>query len=168
LVRVDSSTKMCIVNPEARLIIGISVGLGGSLYPILFGTGTVLGCLGPLYVTAVRCAHQTGARPTEGPGLALAAGAIALGIVIATGRSRATRHDALIALAGALLGAGAYFARRPTALEGFDYDGSWLSIPLPVEPLALVSWAIAGSLVGLAAVSVARAVREAGLGRTER
>jgi hypothetical protein len=143
-----------------RIATGLAIAVSGSLYFLVFGGGTIMGCLGPLNVTAVRCAAHSGLRPTEGPGVGLVVASIALGILVAVARSRAAWPDVAAALAGAMLGAIAYFARRPIALQGPDYDGTWLTVPLPVEGWTLLFWTLAGALVGLAALASARAVRD--------
>jgi hypothetical protein len=55
---------------------------------------------------------------------------------------------------GLVVGSAWYLVTRPKVLEGPDYDGAWLSLPMPVELDALVAWALAGGLIGLLIASV--------------
>lgn len=142
-----------------RVAAGVVVAVLGSLGVLFFLGGTVAMCLGPLGVTAVQCAAHGGPLPTEGAWVPASVASVALGIIVAAGRLRAAAADAATALGGGAIGAIAYFARRPTTLDGPDYDGTWRSIPLPVEPWTLCWWAVAGALVGLAALAVARRLR---------
>jgi hypothetical protein len=145
-----------------RRLSGLAVALGGSLFALLFGGGTVAMCLGPLGVTAVRCAAHSGLAPTEGPWIGMIVSAIALGILVAIGRTGFGWREALAGLGGAVLGGVAYLVRRPLTLEGPDYDGTWLVIPLPVVQSTLLFWSLAGSLVGLAVLALWRATRNRG------
>jgi hypothetical protein len=145
---------------RARPVPALAIAVIGSLTALLFGGDQILACLGPLGVTAVRCAAHTGARPTEGPMVGMLIAANALALVIATARARVDWSETAATLGGAVVGAIAYVARRPLTLEGPDYDGTWLVVPLPVSGSALVSWTFAGAVAGLAVLAVARAVRD--------
>jgi hypothetical protein len=143
----------------ARVVLGAAIAIMSSLGVLLLG-GTVAMCLGPLDVTAVRCAASTGMLPTEGPAPAMLITSIALGVLVAFAEPRLARSDAVAVACGAASGAALYLLRRPTALEGPDYDGTWLSIPLPMEPVTVAAWAIAGLLVALTTVGMLRAARD--------
>ena len=69
------------------------------------------------------------------------------------------KRPLLAAACGAVAGVAAYLAMRPRSLEGPDFDGTWLSIPLPLEPVALVSWAPAGALMAMVLVRATEAIR---------
>ena len=149
-----------VMGMRTRAAVGLAVALGGSLYALMFAGGTVPSCLGPLGVTAVRCAAHTGLRPTEGAWGGMTIAAIALGILIAIARTRAGWSDAAAAIGGAGVGAIAYFARRPLAIEGPDYDGHWLVIPLPVSGWSLLFWTLGAALLGSRVLTVGRAIRD--------
>jgi hypothetical protein len=141
---------------RTRFFAGLLIALFGSLIALAYGGGSVGQCLGPLVVTAVRCAAHGGGIPTTGAVGAQLIVAWCAGLLTVVGLPRITVVVGG-ALAGAALGATAYHASRPLVLEGADFDGSWLSIPLPVEPWSMAIWAIAGgllALVGLRLISV--------------
>ena len=150
---------MCIVATKRRAVAAAIVGIVGSLSALLLGGGTIGACLGPLNVTAVRCAVRGGGLPTEGSSGAIITSAIALGILIAVARTRISRLDAIAAFGGAVAWAMAYVLRRPLTLEGPDFDGTWLVVPLPIVVGTLLAWAITGAIVGLAMIAVVRALR---------
>jgi hypothetical protein len=131
---------------------GFAVAAVGVFVALLFA-GQIGMCLGPLGVTAVRCANATGMLPTTGAWQPMLLGAIALGLLVAL-PIRFSRVHAVAGGAGLVVGSATYLLSRPTLLEGPDYDGTWLSIPLPIEPGTLVAWAIAGLLVGVATTAI--------------
>ena len=150
---------MYIVVIKRRAVAAAVVAIVGSLSGLVVGGGMVGACLGPLNVTAVRCAVRGGGLPTEGSWGAIITSAIALGLLIAVARTRISRPDTIAALSGAVVGAMAYILRRPLTLEGPDFDGTWLVLPLPVDFGTMLAWAITGGIVGLAMIAVVRAVR---------
>ncbi len=131
------------------------LGIGTAML-LLFGGGQVAACLGPLDVTAVRCAAATGLLPTQGNwGQLLVALVAASVLVVAPHRPGLLLPSILAAAVGALTGGALYLLTRPVALEGPDYDGTWLSIPLPMEPATLAASALAGALVAIVLVRLA-------------
>ncbi|HEU5205135.1 MAG TPA: hypothetical protein VFU17_12645, partial [Candidatus Limnocylindrales bacterium] len=66
---------------------------------------------------------------------------------------------ALLGGTGLVLGVAWYLVTRPTLLEGPAFDGTSLSLPMPIEIDALVAWALAGGLMGLVTASVWRRSR---------
>ena len=135
------------------MLLGISIAAAGSLFALLVGSGTIPLCLGPLAVTPVRCANATGIMPTAGAALPMTLMAIALGALVVVPPRRA-RLEALFGGLGLILGMALYLMVRPTVLEGPDYDGTWLSLPMPVELDAFVAAGIAGAFIGLVVASV--------------
>jgi hypothetical protein len=133
---------------RTRVILGIGIALAGSLVALAFGGGSIGRCLGPLGVTAVRCAAHGGGLPTTGAMGAQLVVAWCAGLLCAVGPPGA-RWSAGGALGGATFGVACYLAARQPALEGPDFNGTWLSIPLPIEPWSVVSWAVAGGLAAL-------------------
>lgn len=142
-----------------RPVTGIAVAFVGAMCALFLGGGTIPGCLGPLNVTAVQCAAHSGRLPTEGPLIGMIVAALALGLLVATWSGRPSRRDAYAGVAGLALGAAAYLVRRPAALQGPDFDGSWLSLPLPLEPVTLLWWTLAGAITAFAVLSAVRLLR---------
>jgi hypothetical protein len=138
-----------------RVALGVGVAAVGVVIALLFSGGTIPPCLGPVggpAITIVRCANATGIMPTVGTWLPLALVALALGAQVVV-PPRATRH-AMLGGIGLVVGSAWYLVTRPKVLEGPDYDGAWLSLPMPVELDALIAWALAGGLIGLLIASV--------------
>jgi hypothetical protein len=148
----------------SRVLAGIGVALVGSVVALLVGSPTIARCLGPLGVTPVRCAYHGGQLPTAGAAGALIVLAVGGGVLLAIG-ARPGRLAVITAVVAGAVGALGYLATRPTVLEGPDYDGTWLSLELPIEPWALVSWIAAGAVAVVVVVSAGSALRSAMLAR---
>lgn len=142
------------MNRPLRIRLALAVLLIGSgLSAWLFMGVQVGSCLGPLGVTQVQCVEATGIYPTAGWGTPMFAVTLALAAnVLLPGLMRPGGPVAIAALGGAAIGASAYLAFRPLRLEGLTSYGEFLSLPLPVDPPAVVAVAVAtatASVVGL-------------------
>jgi hypothetical protein len=135
----------------AIVLVGTSVGLFlGPRYPM---------CLGPLGVTMVQCATATGIVPTTGAGTLVFGLSLALAVgVLVPGRLLRHREVILGAAAAAIAGAWAYLVRRPTTTEGFDAQGRWLSVALPLDVVDVLFAVILGATAGAVAVAAALAL----------
>ena len=133
-----------------RATSGAAVAIVGTAYSLVFGGGTIPQCLGPLGVTMVRCVAH-GSSPADRSLVAAEVLVLccALGAIMAL-PARRTWIDGAAALLGLVAGPLVYALTRITSLEGPDYDGTWLVVPLPFDHWAIGLWAAAGCLLALA------------------
>ena len=140
----------------ATLLVALAIVIGGSTLALLFGGGSIAPCFGLVGgsgVSQLHCARVTGVPPTVGWFLPAILASLALGLLVIL-PIRRSRWEIVAGSVGLAVGAVVYLAARPKALEGPGSDGTWLSLPLPVEPDTLIASAVAGALVGLATASV--------------
>jgi hypothetical protein len=139
-----------------RFATGLTVALLGSFTALIFGGAQIGTCLG-LGVTVVQCAAHGGGLPTMGAVVPDVIVAWSVGLLVAMGAGLSGRN-LVPGTVGLALGVGWYFATRPTSILGPDYDGTWLVVPLPIEPASLVTWGISGLLLLLLTVCVGDAL----------
>ena len=135
-------------NWMRRVLIGAAVAIGGSAYSLVFGGGTFPHCLGPLGVTLVRCVAHGGRPPTDPLWPPMVIASCALGAIIAL-PARRSWIDGVAFVVGLIAGPLAFALTRTATLGGTDYDGTWLVVPVAVDPWAVAWWAAAGCLVAL-------------------
>ena len=129
------------------LVVAVLVVLGAIAVPFL-GTRIQM-CLGPIGVTAVQCAQASGGVPEVDLGLPLLELMILLATVVIVPVPAGRRLRVLVAgVLGGAIGAAAFLALRPLTMEGFASNGTWISIPLPLDPYALATAIIMGALLG--------------------
>ena len=148
------------MRPRSRTLLAGVVALVGVPVALVFGGGGVAMCLGPLDVTEVECAKQTGLHSNVGlgaPGLALVLALALFVLVPVAARDRLLAVGATVA--GALTAAVAFLVLWPTTLDGFDSKGQWLSVPRPLDAWALLTAIVAGAALGFALRAVLAVLR---------
>lgn len=148
------------MSQRTRLIVATIVALLGAAFTLVFGGGGVAMCLGPLNVTEVECAKNTGLFSNVGlgtPGLALT---IALALVVfipveVRDRARSVAGVVMGALAGGVL----FLALWPKTLDGLDSRGHWLSVPRPLDPWGLLTAVIVGAAIGFVVAALLTLLR---------
>ncbi len=146
------------------LIAGLLI-LVGVPVALIFGGGGVAMCLGPVGVTEVECARNTGLFSNVGLGpplLALVAAVALFALVPVPARDRLVVLGSTAA--GAVLGGVLFLALWPRTLDGLDSRGAWLSVPRPLDGWALLTAVIAGAALafGVAAgIAISRDRRAA-------
>jgi hypothetical protein len=147
-----------------RATVGIAILLAGGAIALVFGGGGVGTCLGPLGVTEVQCAKNTGMFSTVGLGMPWLALSVTLALIALVPVRRGERTKTVIAsAAGATAAALLYLALAPRTLEGFDSHGQWLTVGRPVDAWAVVTAFVVGAATGyVAAATLARRVRRPG------
>jgi hypothetical protein len=129
------------------LAAGSMVLLGIAAFAFLAGErGT---CLGPLGVTEVQCARATGIVPSLGAGVPILVASLAASIFVLAPVSADVRmRVAAAGILGGLVGGLAFLALRPVSMDGWTSGGSWISIPRPLDPNALVTAIVLGAFLG--------------------
>lgn len=136
------------MSRSARVLVAAVLVLLGATAALFFG-GRIGECLGPLGVTAVQCAQNSGIVPDVGLGLPFLALMISLATFVVVPVPTGRRLPVLVAgILGGVIGAAEFVVLRPLTMEGFDSSGSWISIPRPLDPYALATAVILGALLG--------------------
>ncbi|MCJ7711386.1 MAG: hypothetical protein MUQ32_11235, partial [Chloroflexi bacterium] len=153
------------MSTAARVLVAGILVLLGATAALFFG-GQVGMCLGPLGVTAVQCAQATGVVPDVGLGLPFLALMISLATFVIAPVPAGRRLRVLVAgILGGAIGAAAFLALRPLTMEGFDSNGTWISIPRPLDPYVLATAIILAALLGTIVMRLLPDVRRVRLAR---
>jgi hypothetical protein len=147
-----------------RMVIRAAVAIAGSGYSLVFGGATFPECLGPLGVTGVQCVAHGGRLPTDPLWPPMVVVSCALGALIAFPAKRSW-IDGVAGVGGVIAGVLISASIRTMTLEGPDYDGTWLVIPVPIDPWGVFMWAAAGFVVALVGTGLVRLGTELPPGR---
>lgn len=151
---------------SARILVAAVLVLLGATAALFFG-GRIGGCLGPLGVTAVQSARASGIVPDVGLGLPFMALMISLATFVVAPVPAGRRLRVLAAgILGGAIGAAAFLALRPLTMEGFDSNGTWISIPRPLDTSALATAVVFGALLGMIVLRRVPWVRRVRLARS--
>lgn len=139
---------------------GLAVLLAAGAFALLFGGGEIVACIGPIGVTPVECAANTGRLPHGTLAQPLCALALVAAGALIVGLRRSEILPAAIGLVvGLPVGLAVYLVARPDVLSGYTSRGEFLTIPLPPDPnVAAMSALLAGGSLALAAVLFDRAL----------
>ena len=148
------------MSQRSRLVVAAIVVLLGAPVALMFGGGGVAMCLGPLNVTEVECAKDTGLFSNVGLGTPALALTIALALVVVVPVAPRDRLGSVASTAvGAVAGGVLFLALWPRTLDGLDSLGQWLSVPRPLDSWALLTAVIVGAAVGFAVAAAHALIR---------
>jgi len=126
----------------------------------IFLPAPIVGCLGPLGVTAIQCAQTTGILPRIGPGLVVLGTSALLAAVIGIPDAPAAwPRRVLSAGAGAAIAAAVYLVLRPTSWSDATSTGEVITLELPLDLSALVVACLLGATAGIVLARLAHSRR---------
>jgi hypothetical protein len=147
-----------------RILGAALLGVVGAIAALFLAPSGVAGCLGPIGVTSIQCAHATGIYPSVGmSGPILAGVGLMMLLLLGPGLLRPHLHAVALAGAGSLVAGLLYMALRPRTWTGPISTGLEIRLSLPLDGWALATAAIVGATMGFLLLGVKRrAARDRG------
>jgi hypothetical protein len=152
-----------VMTPRRSAWAFLILGLG--VVALVLLPASVAGCLGPLGVTGIECARNTGIMPTVAIGTPVFAACVLLAGVVGLRGSVPVTGRAIAAIAiGAVITTAAYALLRPPTWSGPTSTGEVITLALPLDLAAVATAGFLGAAAGLVAAWLSR--RSAGVRRS--